>query len=217
MIIVNNSSLPHTYCKWVSLMQDKIAERNIQGILWNKIIHTLWVLMRQYKSLKCRGKKKRCLNTPKSITCFRGNKVEYFKTNHFVKSNWQVMMTISKKCADFKLSCSHYDGRRKLKRDTSQKSSKVFLLETVILNPLSGQSSILFFFFFLIMQERQSGKNKTNTASYLFFITFVCKCPAARFFQKFLSHQAAFCRSEVSSIFVCKFSKYRIQTIGNLC
>lgn len=57
-------------------------------------------------------------------------------------------MTISKKCADFKLSCSHYDGRRKLKRDTSQKSSKVFLLEIVILNPLSGQSSILFFFFF---------------------------------------------------------------------
>lgn len=160
-------------------------------------------------------KKKRCLNTPKSITCFRGNKVEYFKTNHFVKSNWQIMMTISKKCADFKLSCSHYDGRRNLKHDKSEKQQGISSWNCHF-EP-SEWSIFNTFFFFLIIQERQSGKNKTNTASYLFFITFVCKCPAARFFQKFLCHQAAFCRSEVSSIFVCKFSKYRIQTIGNLC
>jgi len=44
---------------------------------------------------------------------------------------------------------------------------------------------------------------KTNTVSYSFFISLVCN-----FFQKFLSHQAAFCWSEVSITFVCKSSKY---------
>lgn len=48
-------------------------------------------------------------------------------------------MTFSRKCADLKSFYLLHAIRNNLKHDRSQKSRKVFRLETVILNPLCGQ------------------------------------------------------------------------------
>lgn len=95
------------------------------------------------------------------------------------------MMTFSRKYADLKLFYSLHAIRKNLKHDRSQKSRKVFLLEIVILN-LCVVSLKYLNASFLIMQTRQTMKSKINTVSYSFFISLVCKCPAASFFKSFL-------------------------------